>query len=236
MTVSGQPSVEWEALGQAIRARRLARGLTLVDLAARVGLSQPFLSQVENGRARPSMMSLYRVAGALDTTPQAFFGGPVEGTGAPALVRADAARSVEVAGETAASVCRLLLAGDAPFHVLEFLGLPTDFLEYWEHDGFEAAYVIEGDIELDVAGTVTTLHPGDFLSYPARLPHRLRSPGGRPARVLLMETRVEAVQGRRPANHVPGGARKRTTRTVKAASKAKAKAKITPKVAGRSRA
>jgi transcriptional regulator with XRE-family HTH domain len=234
MTVSGQPSVEWETLGQAIRARRLARGLTLVDLAAKVGLSQPFLSQVENGRARPSMMSLYRVAGALDTTPQAFFGGPVEGTGAPALVRADAARAVEVAGETAASVCRLLLAGDAPFHVLEFQGLPADFLEYWEHDGFEAAFVIEGDIELDVGGTVTELHPGDFLSYPAHLPHRLRAPGGRPARVLLMETRVEAAPDRRLANHVPVGGRKRTTRTVKAAAKGKGKA--VPKVARRSRA
>lgn len=232
MTLSGQPSVEWETLGQAIRARRLERGLTLVDLAAKVQLSQPFLSQIENGRARPSMMSLYRVAGALDTTPQAFFGGPSESSGAPTLVRADAARAVEVAGETAASLCRLLLAGDAPFHVLEFHGLPQEFLEYWEHDGFEAAYVIAGEVELDVAGTITTLHAGDFLSYAARLPHRLRSPGRQPAHVLLVETRAESPTNRVPANHVAATGRKRTTRTVKAP----VKAGVSPKRARRARA
>lgn len=212
-------SVAWEALGGAIRERRLTHGLTLVDLANKVGLSQPFLSQVENGRARPSMMSLYRIAGALDTTPQALFGGPHEGVASPALVRALEARTVAVDGTAAASTCHLLLAGDAPFHVLEFVGLPPEFLAYWEHDGFEAAYVIEGDVEIDIAGEITVLRAGDFLSYPARLPHRLRAPGGRRARVLLVETRVETVQDRRPASHAPRPAvRTRATRAGRTVS------------------
>ena len=165
--------VEWEALGLTIRERRLARGLTLVGLASEVDLSQPFLSQVENGRARPSMMSLYRIAHALGTTPQAFFAGPQSAAAAPVLLRSSEVRVVDVTGQSAESSCHLLLAGEAPFHVLEFDGLPTEYLEYWEHDGFEAVYVINGDVEVDIGGKVKALATGDFISYSSRLPHRL---------------------------------------------------------------
>ena len=62
------------SVGATIRERRLAAGLTLVELAERSGLSQPFLSQVENGRAHPSMESLYRIASALGNRSIAFLG------------------------------------------------------------------------------------------------------------------------------------------------------------------
>ncbi len=213
MNSTNLDSTEWETLGLAIRERRRARSLTLVNLAKEVGLSQPFLSQVENGKARPSMTSLYRIAHTLDTTPQALFGGSVDPTSSPALVRAQQVRSIDFDGQKHESIVHLLLAGDAPFHVLEFVGLPSEFTDYWEHDGFEATYVIEGDIEIDLAGTVTRMSSGDFHSYPSNVPHRLRSPDGGPARVLLIETRVGATQGRRSATHVASPAvRKRSSR------------------------
>ena len=71
------------------------------------------------------------------------------------------------------------------------------------HDGFEAAYVIRGRAEIDIGGTISELHAGDSISYPARLPHRLRSIGKRPVKVLLIETKVAALQDRRPARHAP---------------------------------
>ena len=176
----------WAAMGQAIRDLRLARPFTLVELAERAGLSQPFLSQVENGRARPSMDSLYRIASALGTTPQALFGGE-SSAAEPTLARAADALvpAIDTDGE---SLRRLLLPGDAPFHVVELVGLATEFLEPWRHGGFEALYVLAGPIEVDVDGTVTALTTGDFLSYPAQLPHRYRSSLGPAARVLLIET------------------------------------------------
>lgn len=55
-------------VGVAVRKRRRALSLTLAAVSARSGLSVPFLSQIENERARPSMRSLERVADALETT------------------------------------------------------------------------------------------------------------------------------------------------------------------------
>jgi transcriptional regulator with XRE-family HTH domain len=180
------------ALGAAIRERRLAGELTLVALAERSGLSQPFLSQVENGRAAPSMESLYRIASALGTTPQALFGAD-RPERAASVVRAGAADApaIDTVGE---SLRRLLLPGDSPFHVIELRGLATDFLESWQHEGFEALYVLAGPVDVEIDGTLTSLDTGDFMSYPADLPHRYRSALGANARVLLIETQLHAAQ------------------------------------------
>lgn len=191
---------EWQALGQLIRERRLALGLTLVELAGEVELSQPFLSQIENGRARLSMSSLYRISRALETTPQALFGGPPIGAIEPELVRATDRESIAVSGDAAHALCRVLLPGGAPFHVIEFCGLPDAFEDFWEHDGFEAVYVIEGPVDIELGTTVTTLTRGDFISYDALMPHRLRAPHGG-AKLLMVETPRNPAHGVHADHH-----------------------------------
>jgi len=171
---------ETQPLGASIRRLRLDAGLTLVQLAALAHLSQPFLSQVENDRAQPSIESLSRIARALGTTPQSLFDAPADHDAPLVVVRA---------GDlTGVPAYRPLVTGDAPFHVVEFTELPREFVDAWQHEGFEAAYVVSGEVEVDVDGTLTRLGAGDSVSYDARLPHRHRSVGRRPARLLLIET------------------------------------------------
>lgn len=50
------------ALGQVIRDRRKALGLTLAELARRTGVSLGYLSQIELGKNSASIETLYRVA------------------------------------------------------------------------------------------------------------------------------------------------------------------------------
>lgn len=52
-------------LGRAIRGLRRERGMTLAALSEQSGLSVPFLSQLENNRAKPSLQSLSAIATAL---------------------------------------------------------------------------------------------------------------------------------------------------------------------------
>ena len=56
------------SLGRRARAERLARGLTLRDVAERSGVSARFLVQLEAGRGNISVRRLAAVARALDTT------------------------------------------------------------------------------------------------------------------------------------------------------------------------
>ena len=53
-------------IGQAIRERRLALGLSQTELAARAGMTQPALSRLEAGGVMPTIPLLERISIALD--------------------------------------------------------------------------------------------------------------------------------------------------------------------------
>lgn len=53
-------------IGKSIRKLRIELGLAQLELAERCGLTPSFLSLVENGRRRPSLAVIQRVAKALE--------------------------------------------------------------------------------------------------------------------------------------------------------------------------
>lgn len=55
-----------ERLAQNLRRKRLARGVTQEDLAARAGITQTFLSQLEGGKRNVSLDTVERLANALE--------------------------------------------------------------------------------------------------------------------------------------------------------------------------
>jgi HTH-type transcriptional regulator/antitoxin HipB len=52
-------------IGQAVRERRLALGLSQTEVAARAGMTQPALSRLEAGGTVPTIPVLERIAAAL---------------------------------------------------------------------------------------------------------------------------------------------------------------------------
>jgi len=56
------------------------------------------------------------------------------------------------------------------------------------HSGEEGGVVIEGEIELTVAGETWTLGPGDAYYFDSRLPHRFRNTGKASARIVSANT------------------------------------------------
>ena len=57
---------ESETIGQRLRARRVALGRTLADVAEQSGLSLPYVSNLERGRGNPTLDALQALARALD--------------------------------------------------------------------------------------------------------------------------------------------------------------------------
>ncbi len=51
-----------------VKARRKELGFTQVELAERLGISQPSYAEIETGRREPGIRQIYRVAVALETT------------------------------------------------------------------------------------------------------------------------------------------------------------------------
>ena len=164
-------------LGGAIRALRREQGRTLVQLAAATGLSQPFLSQVELGRSRPSMRSLFRIATALGTSQQALLG-----SAAPTS-------SMPIAGGAGGG--RLLLHDPGGADVTEFADVPHEFAEFYAHPRHELLYVAQGTIELELGGDRprhTRLGPRESTGYSGLVPHRFRRIGEDPCVIVMVHS------------------------------------------------
>lgn len=181
-----------QRIGEHIRARRRAARLTLVQVAEQTGLSHPFLSQVERGHSRASMVSLEKIAAALGTTQVELLaaGAPERSdhdVRAPEVLRADeGARGPFSSGEA-----RLLVhAGPHAFEPLEWTGENTDLGEYFEHREDEFLTVLTGDVLLDLRGQEPLrLGPGDSAYYRGGTGHRWCSAdGGRFHMIVVKET------------------------------------------------
>lgn len=163
-------------VGAAVRRQRRSLGLTLAAVAARSGLSVPFLSQIENERARPSARSLDRVADALETTT------------ARLRAAADSARAVDVVRGGQEDGVRRVVRGRHQLSALEFTG-EIDLGREFQHRNDEVMYVAEGGAEVEAEGQAYRLERGDTLFLSGGVRHRWRAtvPGTRLLFVAVAE-------------------------------------------------
>ena len=63
----------FKKLGGRIKEQREKAGMTQEELSETVGLSQNFLSQLENGRRKPSLGTVSNIASALNVPIHSFF-------------------------------------------------------------------------------------------------------------------------------------------------------------------
>lgn len=194
MPIEPSDSTMMSELGRAISARRKEQGLTLVKLAALTDLSQPFLSQIERGRARPSMASLHRIARALETATPVLMSsaGGVSNVVAHAEIDTDQISLVRASEGSMVSQsdgqAKALVAGPRGMYPMEFVTRLADFEEYYEHPQPEFIYVISGSIEVDLdEGGMHVLEPADTLYFAGGVRHRWRVRGLWPARVLVTQ-------------------------------------------------
>ena len=81
------PASDVPPLGQRIRAERLRRDLSLRALAREVGVSASMISQIETGKAQPSVSTLYAITSILGMSIQDVFEtAPADDDAGPAVV------------------------------------------------------------------------------------------------------------------------------------------------------
>ncbi|MFD3477685.1 helix-turn-helix domain-containing protein [Streptomyces sp. NPDC058695] len=168
-------------VGAAVRRRRRGQELTLATVAERSGLSVPFLSQVENERARPSRRSLEKVADALGTTAVELLAA-ADPAHTVDLVRADDTTVVEDASPD--SVVRSIVRGHHQLHAEEFIGDHDPGREFQLRNDV-LMYVTEGAVEVEAEGRAYRLGRGDTLYLTGGVRHRWRATGA-DARVLVV--------------------------------------------------
>jgi transcriptional regulator with XRE-family HTH domain len=183
-------------MGERLRAARQARGLTLRELAQRLNVSPSMISQIETGRASPSVSTLYAIASELDVSlDDLLFNdrravGPVDEPTAsapdPLLQRAANRKSIRLASGVTWERLTPLSEPDTEFLYVtyEVGGASSAETEFQRHPGHEWGFVLEGRLEVRIGFDDHVLEAGDSISFDSTIPHRLANVGDTPVHAI----------------------------------------------------
>ena len=168
-----------DVLAVNLRRLRIARRLSLSELARATGMSKATLSSVESGRSNPTIETLASLAAALRVSLGELLEEPPLGD-----VR------VVRAGRHRARARELDHVEEAGIELIERAWEPRQLEEPEPRpDGTRAGvYVLEGKLIVGPVERVTELAAGDYASFPVDVPH-LYETGRSQARALVFTHR-----------------------------------------------
>lgn len=186
-------------IGARLRQRRIELGMTARELARRVDCSPSLISQVERGRAVPSVSTLWALVTALRISMDRLFDPAQEGPAGSGDAATAAADSVtgpvlrryarpRITLERGVVWERLTAAAEKDIEFLEVcypVGQSVPEAEHAiQHTGQEYAVIIEGALSTQIGFEQYVLEEGDSLTFDSAIPHRFWNAGTVPARAI----------------------------------------------------
>jgi transcriptional regulator with XRE-family HTH domain len=208
---------EYPDIGDRLRSARRGHRLSLRELAKRLGVSPSLISQIETGRAQPSVSTLYAIAAELDVSlDELLFNdgrrGALNGTPEPSTTEPPVASVPGGPVQRARDRKQIRLASGVVWERLtthsetesEFLyvtyevgGASSPEDAFQRHSGHEWGFVLSGRLRVTIGFDEYELGPGDSVSIDSSAPHRLANVGGRPVHAVWF---VLGRQGREPGS------------------------------------
>lgn len=199
--MAASPADEYPALpepsriGARLRAERQRKGMTVRDIARRIGVSPSLISQIERDKVNPSVSTLWGFVTVLGLTMGDLFadvepppgvepvtppptGGPVTAPGSRAVINLESGVHWE-----------RLTAGRDP--LVEFVSVvyppgaeSCDEQSLMRHGGKEYGYVVRGRLGVRIGFDEYELGTGMAVSFDSSAPHRLWAIGDEPAEAI----------------------------------------------------
>jgi transcriptional regulator with XRE-family HTH domain len=167
-------------VGEQVRDLRKARGITLQELAGRIGRSVGYVSQIERNKSVISIPVLKEIADALGVNINWFFQGAAQ---APAeerdyIVRRGHRRRLEFTGSgLVEELMSPNLTGTFELILGTFEPGGVSGHDKYARPGEVGGYLISGSLRLEIGDKVFTIEPGDAFTYPSSVPHRAVNDG-----------------------------------------------------------
>lgn len=173
-------------LGERIRLRRKELGLSLRELAERVGLTASFLSQIERDRTSPSLESLRKISDALEVPIFHFL---LESNDKYPVVRRTQRLELKLPDS---NLTYKLLTPDLNRKMEAFLaerepGEEKITIPLRQHTE-ELIYVLQGQLEIELGEEVYVLGPGDSVYFDGPMLRRLAATGDETLRFISVLT------------------------------------------------
>lgn len=194
-------------IGEKLREARKSKDISLRQLAARADVSPSLLSQIENGRANPSVMTLYSVASALAIPITFFFSDSETELQETLLIRSDKTaselrthketgfeaqpeqitnspvvtpeirRAIELRGGVRWERLTMSDEEDVKFLEIHYRPGAESGSSMSRHSGREFGYILSGELKLELGFEQYTLRAGDSIVFESNTPHRLSNDG-----------------------------------------------------------
>lgn len=174
-------------IGKTIQRLRQAYNLSLGDLSEQSGVAKSIISQIERNETNPTIATVWRLSQALDARMEDMLKSDDR---APFLEHARAAAIPRLVSQD--GLCELRIIGS--LSVVEWLqwywfeAKPGGVLESEPHPAstVENLSLVEGTLEVTVAGEVKTAVAGETLRYRGDLEHMIRNIGAAPAKAVMV--------------------------------------------------
>jgi transcriptional regulator with XRE-family HTH domain len=185
-----------DGVGQRLRAERERHGVSLRELARRLAISPSALSQIETGRSRPSVGTLYAIVSELDLSLDELFGSrraseaplprPAE-TSASVVQRYDERKGIDLESGVRWERLTPTSEHDADFLyvVYEVGGASSRPGTHMRHMGREYGVVLSGRLRVTIGfDEQHELGVGDSIAFDSSRPHRLENAGDDPVEAI----------------------------------------------------
>jgi len=174
-------------VGDRLKKIRQMHGLSQRELAKRVGLTNSTISMIERNTVSPSISSLKRILSGISMSISEFFTLDLEQQ-SQVVFKAD--ELIDIGGDGVE--LKLVGCNDSnaqlAFLIEKYEPNSKTGTEMISHPGEEAGTIIEGNIEITVAGQTYKLTKGDSYKFSTQLPHQFINRSKKMCKIISAHT------------------------------------------------
>ncbi len=179
-----------DQMGKRIKKKRESHGFQMKELSDRIGVTSSLISQIESGKAFPSIVTLKKIADALHTTVGELIGENEDLVHQP-LLKLNERRYVK---ENKNGTSLFLLSRHDPSkriepYIIQFIknSDSTDIMTS-NYPGQEFCFILKGMFEAIVNDQEYNLNEGDGFYFNSSRPHYFKNVSGGKAEILWIIT------------------------------------------------
>lgn len=185
-----------DTIGRQVAAHRAQQGMRVSELARIVGVSSSLVSQIEHGRSRPSVSTLFAIAEALNLPVDAFFRQDEQELPRPAIEEPSTSHDSRyvvrrfhravIEMDNGVRWERLTPSSLLDVEFLELIYQPhaESHSTLYRHPGQEMLVMLSGQLDIYAGFECHQLKAGDSMHFPSMTPHRYVNSTNEPAHAI----------------------------------------------------
>lgn len=176
-------------IGNTLKQHRISRNLSIRDLSAKSNIAGSTISQIENGKNSPNLLTLKAICDALDVPVFSLF--LQEDADIIRLVRKNEHQPItrNLCNGTAITESLIIQGKNEMYAALVNTPPNCNSGDYAHHGGEEFVFILEGTILFDLEGHSTyELSTHDTLYYPNYIGHRWENLSEQTVIMLMVST------------------------------------------------